>query len=135
MIVRIKRQKYFSDNLNNPNQEKKGMGTGTKLLMGAATTAGLFYGARRGMLGSGLQMSTNRLWARGGHLLGSEGMFKSARTGYSQGFVKNQIKAGQGKFKSVETGSDAFKNLVSNQEKNLAKNSTLFGNVTPPPAS
>lgn len=141
MIIRIKRQKYFSDNYNNldpnQNQKKKGMGTGTKLLMGATATAGLFYGARRGMFGAGTQMAANRLWARGGQMIGSQGMVNSARTKYSQGFVKSKIKAGQGKFKDVTVGSDQYKSLVSGVEQNITKagnskwqnNLTAFGDV------
>ena len=139
MIVRIKRQKYFSDNPNpnNPNQEKKGMGTGTKLLIGAATTAGLFAGARRGMLGARAQMASNRLWARGGQMFGSQGMVDSARNKYSQGLVKKRIKSGMDGYKDITVGSEQFNSLVKKQENKLttAGNSqfkndfSMFGNV------
>ena len=137
MIIRIKRQKYFSDNPNNPNQEKKGMGTGTKLLIGAATTAGLFAGARRGMLGARAQMASNKLWARGGQMFGSQGMVDSARNKYSQGLVKSRINSGMNGYKNVEVGSKKFDSLVKSQENKLttAGNSqfkndfSMFGNV------
>ena len=47
-----------------------------------------FAGAKRGVLGGTAQMGSNRLWAKGGQLLGNQKMVNSARTGYAQGMAK-----------------------------------------------
>ena len=131
MIIRVERQKYFSnEDPNNPNKKKSGIGWGTVALGTAATAAGLFGGARMGMLGARAQMSSNKLWAKSGRFLGSQKMIDSASRGYAQGSVKNKIKAGVAGFKDMEVGSTAYNRAVAQRKASLVNaDNSVFGNI------
>lgn len=62
-IFRLKRKLYSSD-------EKKGMGTGTKLALGAAGLAGAAFGAKKGMFGAGMQVRMNKGLMKAGKAVG-----------------------------------------------------------------
>ena len=71
---------------------EEGMSTSKKVALGTLGTLGtgaaLFAGAKIGKLGGAAQMGANRLWGKGGQLLGNQKMVNSARTGYTQGMAK-----------------------------------------------
>ncbi len=76
----ILRRKTFSED------KRKNLALGA---LGAATTgAALFAGAKRGMLGTGLQKSANKMWASGGQLLGNQKMINSGKTGFTKAIGK-----------------------------------------------
>lgn len=77
---KLKRKLYSDD-------EKKGMGTGTKLALGAATLAGGFYGARKGMFGNTARLGANKMYMSAGKALGSKGMVKSGAKDYATASV------------------------------------------------
>ena len=131
MIIRVERQKYFSnEDPNNPNKKKSGIGWGTVALGTAATAAGLFGGARMGMLGARAQMSSNKLWAKSGRFLGSQKMIDSASRGYAQGSVKNKIEAGVAGFKDMKVGSTAYNRAVAQRKASLVNaDNSVFGNI------
>lgn len=81
---KLKRKLYSDD-------EKKGMGTGTKLALGAATLAGGLYGAKKGMFGNTARMAVNKGWMSVGKTLGSKSMIKSGATDYAKGAVNKNI--------------------------------------------
>jgi len=83
----IKRKTYSEEDQGSSRMSKGGKiaaGIGT-----AAATAGLaFAGARRGMLGTGLQRTTNVAWGKMGHKFGSNKMMESAAKGMGKAAQK-----------------------------------------------
>ena len=93
MGYKIKRFSVFSledrffgeDEYDNEGRRKDSNGWVAPTLIGSGLAAGGFYGARKGMLGEGLQKSANNAWGSLGNALGNQGMIDSAANDYVKG--------------------------------------------------
>lgn len=83
---KLKRKLYSDDG-------KKGMGTGTKLALGATALAGGLYGAKKGIFGTRAMARVNKDWAKTGKAIGSEKMMLSGAQGYGVARAKQIDKA------------------------------------------
>jgi hypothetical protein len=125
---RNQKRKSFSKG----DDSEGGMGTLGKVGLGLAATAGTFYGARKGLLGSKLQMHTNAMWGKLGGKLGSESMMKSASRDFHEGrtnFMMKNSGYADNYNKLSEANRDKFDKLVSNmKEKHGESYADLFAN-------
>lgn len=76
-------RKSFSDDEENTH-------TGRNLALAGVGTALAFAGAKKGLLGSGLQKNTNALWAKTGKLIGSNSMINSGAKGVGVAMAKQK---------------------------------------------
>lgn len=79
--------------------DENGMGTGTKLALGALATGATLFGAKKGMLGSGIRASVNKGYMKLGNAIGSKSMVASGAKDYgiarANQFNKSLINSGK----------------------------------------
>ena len=126
----ILRQRAYAENEGMGTDKNKGMSTGKKVALGTLGTLGTaglaFAGAKRGVFGGRMQMSANKLWARGGQMLGNQKMINSARTGYVQGMAK---KAGITDKKTMVKLENDLKNLADSSSN--PNYNSVFKDISP----
>jgi len=89
-----------------------------KAVLGTVATAGTLYGAKKGLLGTRLQMGTNIALGKFGQTIGSKSLVNSAREDWSRGAAKNVLnKTGLGERLTGLSGGDK---IYENVEKDLA---------------
>ena len=81
------RRRLFTDG----EQQKKGMGWGTKALIGAGTLAGGIAAAKTGMLGKTAKLGVNKAQFGLGKAVGSKGLMKNAVQGQREALGKVKV--------------------------------------------
>ena len=84
------------------DDEKKGMGLGTKLALGTAAIAGTLLAGRAGMLGSGIQKGIGTATAAVGQKIGSQRLLKdgantvgnAAKTSTINNYMRSAVDGG-----------------------------------------
>ena len=117
------KRKTFSDD----GQQEKKSNAGKIALGVGATAAGLFAGARRGLMGTGAMKATNSLWAKTGNAIGSRRMVQSGAKKYGAAVVKESGAKLEGRALNRE--------IVNQKNKFLRENNMLQNNNTKKAAS
>ena len=110
----LKRKTYSEE-----EGKKSGMSTAGKIALGAGATALAFAGARRGLMGTGLQKSTNKLWASAGKKIGSQGMIDNAAKKYGTAIGKESAKnaASAASKKNITMTNTQLENIANKRSK------------------
>lgn len=119
---KLKRKLYSGED------EKKGMGLGTKLAIGTAAIGGAFLGAKKGMFGNVGRMAAGRVQMGAGKMLNSKSMFKGGATSYSKGYMGEVNKLNGGTLSKMQQGRGAVtvrNNLMNNFNTPKPGNTTL----------
>lgn len=112
----LKRKLYAEE-----QEQKKGMGLGKKLAIGATAVGGAFLGAKRGAFGNVGRMAAGRAQMNVGNLFNSKSMYKGGAKTYAKGYVGDMNKLNNNTMTKMQQGR-AGVTVVQNQMKNFKGN-------------
>lgn len=125
MIIRIDRKYFSNDDYYYEGGEDSRGGAGktlAKVGAGLAAAGGLFYGARKGLLGSRMQMKSNIAWGNLGRRFGSDSMMKSGAAGYGEGVASNLAsKSGiKDLYNKIDSSGGKYNKFLEKHSKNAS---------------